>query len=232
MCNLQIHFNRMQETSVKILSTTYLTHNVKRIVVEKPEGFVFTPGQGTDVSIDKKEWRDQQRPFTFTSLNHHDYLEFIIKIYRNHHGVTEQIEKLQNGDSLIIRNPWGAITYKGPGVFISGGTGITPFIAILRQLEQDRKLVGNTLIASYRTSDDVLLDDEFDSMLGTEYFKVFTRENVVGFLDARIHEDALVEMVKDFNRNFYICGPSTFAEDIERILTNLGVKSEALIVED
>ena len=222
----------MPEASVKILSTSYLTHNVKRYVLEKPDGYLYIPGQGADVSIDADGWRDKKRAFTFTSLNSWNHLELIVKIYRRHQGVTEQMEKLQNGDSLIIGEPWGAIRYKGPGVFLSGGIGITPFVAIFRQLEQDRKLVGNMLIASYRSSRDVILDEEFVETLGPEYFKIFTRENVVGFHDARLHEDQLVEMVQDFNRNFYLCGPTQFVSDVQKILTNLGVDSDALIVED
>ena len=222
----------MADLPVRIISTSYITHNVKRLVLKKPPGYVYIPGQGADVSIDAPGWRDQKRAFTFTSLNSWDYLELIVKIYRRHQGVTEQIEKLQNGDRLIIGEPWGAIQYNGPGVFISGGIGITPFVAIFRQLEQDRKLVGNMLIASYRTSRDVILDDEFSEALGPEYFKVFTRENVVGFRDARLHEDQLVDMVQDFNRNFYLCGPEIFVADLQKMLSNLGVDSDALIVED
>ena len=222
----------MPEVSVKIISTSYVTHNVKRFTLEKPAGYNYVPGQGADMSIDAAGWRDKKRAFTFTSLNAWDRLELIVKIYRRHQGVTEQLEKLQNGDSLIIGEPWGAIHYKGPGVFLSGGIGITPFVAIFRQLEQDRKLVGNMLIASYRSSRDVILDDEFNAMLAPEYFKVFTRENVVGFHDARLHEDELVNMVQDFNRNFYLCGPDLFVSDLQKILTNLGVKSDVLIVED
>jgi predicted ferric reductase len=45
--------------------------------------------------------------------------------------------KLKHGDELIIRDVWGAIEYKGEGVFIAGGAGVTPFIAILRQLQAD-----------------------------------------------------------------------------------------------
>lgn len=222
----------MAGTKVKVLSTTYLSHNVKLFIVEKPDGYKFIPGQGTDVAIDKEGWRSKKRPFTFTSLNSSPTLEFTIKIYRYHHGVTEQMEKLMNGDHLIIHEPWGAITYKGPGVFIAGGNGITPFVAILRQLEADRKLVGNTLIYSNKTSQDVVLNDEFERMLGSEYHKVFTREHVAGFLDERIYEDYLVETVKDFNRKFYICGPDHFTKDLQRMLSNIGVKSDALIVEE
>ncbi len=71
-----------------------------------------------------------------------------------------------------------------------------------------------------------------DEMLSPEYFKVYTRQNVVGFRDARLHEDQLVEMVQDSNRNFYICGPSAFVHDIQEMLGHLGVESDALIVED
>jgi predicted ferric reductase len=45
-----------------------------------------------------------------------------------------KIRKLKHGDELIIRDVWGAIEYKGE-VFIAGGAGVTPFIAILRQLQ-------------------------------------------------------------------------------------------------
>jgi len=44
---------------------------------------------------------------------------------------------LKEGEELIIRDVWGAIAYKGEGYFIGGGAGITPFVAILRQLYDD-----------------------------------------------------------------------------------------------
>ena len=84
------------------------------------------------VALDKDGWRDEQRPFTFTGLPDADRLEFVIKSYPSHDGVTEQIADLKPGDSVLIEDPWGAIEDKGPGTFIAGGAGITPFIAILR----------------------------------------------------------------------------------------------------
>ena len=54
--------------SVEILFTEFVTHNVKRFIVEKPEGYSFTPGQATDVAVDQPDWQDRTRPCTFTSL--------------------------------------------------------------------------------------------------------------------------------------------------------------------
>ena len=65
----------MEEYIVKILSIDAVTHNVKRFRIEKPSGYVFKPGQATDVSINTPELKNEKRPFTFTCLNSADYLE-------------------------------------------------------------------------------------------------------------------------------------------------------------
>jgi ferredoxin-NADP reductase len=221
----------MEEHIVKILSTEYITHNVKRFRLEKPAGYSFVPGQATEVAINKPEWKNERRPFTFTSLNGWPQLEFTIKIYRDSHGVTEQLEKLQAGEELIIHDIWGAISYKGPGVFIAAGAGITPFIAILRQLQKDHHLAGNSLIFSNMTSADIILREEFEKMLGSNFYNVLTREHVIGFADKRIDEDYLINTIKNFSQHFYICGPDQFVKDIEKMMLNLGAKADAIIFE-
>lgn len=41
----------MESYIVKVLATEFLTHNVKRFVVEKPAGYSYLPDQATDVAI-------------------------------------------------------------------------------------------------------------------------------------------------------------------------------------
>ena len=65
-------------------------------------------------------------------MNDEYFLEFTIKIYFDHKGLTNQIGKLEVGDFITIREPFGTIKYKEKGVFIAGGAGITPFIAIFK----------------------------------------------------------------------------------------------------
>ena len=71
---------------VNILSVEPDTHDVKRFRVAKPKGYTFVPGQATEVTINKEGWLDKRSPFTFTSLNAWDFLEFTIKIYGEHQG--------------------------------------------------------------------------------------------------------------------------------------------------
>jgi ferredoxin-NADP reductase len=49
----------------------------------------------------------------------------------------------------------GAIEYKGEGVFIAGGAGVTPFIAILRQLQAENKTTTNYF--TNKTANDIIL---------------------------------------------------------------------------
>lgn len=222
----------MGEHIVKILESSYISHDVKRFIVEKPAGFSFIPGQASDVSINQPDWKDKLRPFTFTSLNEWPYLEFIIKIYDDHDGVTHQLGKTNSGTELILHDVYGTIIYKEPGIFIAGGAGITPFIAIFRALHKIRKLLpGNALIFSNKTAADIILGDELALMLGAAYINVFTREGVIGFRERRIDRDYLIETIHDFSRHFYICGPEVFVKEIVDLLLSLGASADTVIFE-
>jgi len=222
----------MEEHIVKILKTEKVTHDVKRFQVQKPEGYSFTPGQATEASINTPELKDEKRPFTITSLNDEAELEFTIKIYKERDSVTKALDELKVGDEIIIHDVWGAIHYKGPGVFIAGGAGVTPFIAIFRQLYKNNKIEGNRLIFSNKTEKDIILKDEFEKMLGSNFYNTLTREKSDKYDNRRIDESFLKEQVKDFNQNFYVCGPDKFVQDIQTILSKLGASPESVVFEE
>lgn len=217
--------------TVRILNIRQVTHNVRRYVLEKPAGYRFEPGQATELSLDEDGWRDKKHPFTFTALNDWDDLEFTIKSYFNTggDGMTERLFGYGPGQKLVLRDPWGTITYKGPGTFIAGGAGVTPFIAILRQLSKDGKLAGHQLIASNRKAEDIILRDEFEAMEGLETTWTVTDEpSAAGVLHERIDEAFLKRHVRDISQNFYLCGPDPMVADLKSALGGLGAKAEAL----
>lgn len=220
--------------TLKILDVQDLTHDVKQFRLEKPEGYSFTPGQATEVAIDKEEWRDEKRPFTFTSLNSHSYLEFVIKIYPDHDGVTEQIGKLSAGDHMIIGDPWGTIEYKGEGTFLAGGAGVTPFIAIFRDLHKKGKIGNNRLIFSNKTGKDVILEEEFRDILGDHFISVLTDEPAENhtYLDGYIDKAFLKKTIGNVDKPFYVCGPLPFNEAIQGYLKELGADPDALVFEE
>lgn len=219
----------MEQHIVTILDISPVTHDVKRFTIRKPEGYAFVPGQATDVAINKPGWNDQLRPFTFTALNEWDHLEFTIKIYDDHDGVTHQLGQLKTGDELIIHEPWGAISYQGTGVFIAGGAGVTPFIAIFRQLQKEGKIGDNKLIFSNKTREDIILEDEFRQLLGPNFINTLTDEARPGYDHHYIDEVYLRDKVKNFQQHFYICGPDPMVAALQPIIRKLG--GQSVIVE-
>ncbi|MEQ6166012.1 FAD-binding oxidoreductase [Ekhidna sp. MALMAid0563] len=216
---------------VEITDIFSLTHDVKRIKTKKPDGYDFKPGQATEVAIDLPGFEDKKRPFTFTSLPEDEHLEFVIKSYRDHNGVTNAIDGLVVGNSLIIGDAWGAIEYKGRGTFIAGGAGITPFISILRDLNNKGSLTGNKLIFSNKTGKDVILEADLDEMLQDNFTSVLTREEVEGHKHGRVDMTFLRENVHDFSQHFYVCGPDKMVKEINEFLQKLGANADALIFE-
>ncbi|MAN45704.1 MAG: flavodoxin reductase [Hyphomonas sp.] len=217
---------------VRILHTEPVTHNVRAYRVEKPGGYEFQPGQATEVSLDKDGWRDEKRPFTFTALEEWDDLQFTIKSYHDHAGVTHELWSMEPGDSLLIDDAWGTITYKGPGVFIAGGAGVTPFIAILRRLAVDGELDGHTLIASHKTEKDIILRDEFENMKGLTCIWTVTGQDGSEFDRGKINRDFLERYVDNYDQKFYVCGPDKMVEDIRSDLKDLGAEADGITFEE
>jgi len=218
--------------SSTILMTEFVTHDVKRFILTKPRNFDYKPGQGVKVVINEPEWRNQEsRPFTPTSLRDDRLLEFIIKKYPTGEGVTDKLHSLAVGAKLLISEAFGTITYKGPGVFIAAGAGVTPFIAITRQLARKGKLDLNSLVLSNKTPADVICEKELRHYFGSRCILTCTRESAPGYENRRISAEFLKEKVRDFRQRFYICGPDSFVEEIKSILKKLGASSKSLVFE-
>ncbi|MFD2200328.1 FAD-binding oxidoreductase [Shivajiella indica] len=219
------------ENIVEILNIEPLTHDVKLYKVSKPAGYDFVPGQATEVAINREGWKDEKRPFTFTSLPGDNHLEFVIKSYRDHDGVTKQFDTLSAGDELIIDDPWGAIQYRGKGVFIAGGAGITPFIAIFKSLQAKGEVKGNRLFFANKTGKDVILEAYFQDLLGKDFISALDQEVKEGHKYGRIDKDFLKKYIRDFSQEFYICGPQPMVKSVSQSLKELGASPEGIVFE-
>jgi ferredoxin-NADP reductase len=216
---------------LKIIHIHQVTHDVKCFRLEKPKGYEYMPGHATDVSINKPGLEEEVRPFTFTALTREPYLEFTIKRYPDHHGVTDKLHQLSVGDELIIGDSWGAIDYKEPGYFIAGGAGITPFIAILRTLYDEKKTAGNKLFFSNKTSEDIIYKEELLKILGDNAVFILTRERNSKYINGRIDAKFIKQQMPDVTKHFYICGPDPMVAELVNVIQKAGASPDALVFE-
>lgn len=236
---IKTNFNhkKMSQQIIKIKSIDKITHDVLKIVTEKPQPstfrpeYIFTPGQATEISINKIGWKEDKRPFTFTCLPDNDYLEFTIKTYPSHKGVTNELLYLKVNDELILHEVFGAIAFKGEGTFIAGGAGITPFISIFRDLQSKNEIGNNRLIFANKTKADIILEAEFTKLLGKKFINILSEEKVDGYANGQITGDFIGENCVGLNKLFYVCGPPPMMDAIVKALTNLHVEEKSIIKE-
>lgn len=216
---------------VTLLMAQFVTHDVKRFIVSKPPGFAVVPGQGVELAINAPGLREQGRPFTPTGLEDDRVLEFTIKGYASHGGVTHALHQLRPGAELLMSEPFGTIHYQGPGVFIAGGAGITPFLAILRDLGRRGEADAQTLIFSNKTPRDVICEKELRHLLGERCMLLTTGAEAPGYVHRRVDRAWLEKTISDFDQRFYVCGPPPFMDAVMGALSDLGARAESVVFE-
>lgn len=220
------------EYQIELKNIEHINHNVLHLVTNKPKDYKFKPGQATELSIDKIGWRDKKRPFTFTSLPEDNELEFTIKVYPSHDGVTEQLEQLKVGDRLLIGKAWGAIKYQGKGAFIAGGAGVTPFIAIFKDLKHKGELKGNQLFFSNKEEKDIIYKNNLEAWLGDDLHLTLSQEKNDSYHQGHIDKTLLSQFNLETSRPVYLCGPPAMMDAVTSDLYALGLPKSHLITED
>lgn len=208
-----------------------VTHDTYQLTFNRPDGFVFEAGQATELTLLRDGWRDEARPFTMTSRPNDPHLEFVIKSYPDHDGVTEQVASLKMTDQVSVTDPFGAITDRGPGVFIAGGAGITPFISILRK-QQEEGATGSHLIFANKTDQDIILQQMWQSMPGVEATFVVSDQDDTAHVKGKLDKATLDGMIADHDQPFYICGPGGMVNDVRDALKDSGVSADNIHTED
>jgi len=225
---------RLMAHQVTLLSVGFVTHDVKRYVTSKPDNYVFTPGQAADVYLDKPGLRDDIRPFTFTNSPNDKILEFTIKSYHDHNGVTHTLWDMKPGDTLHISEPEGTIKYTKPGLFLAAGAGVTPFLAIVRDLWAKGELHNCHLLYSNKTKSDIICEHEL-----THYFSqpdngillTLTRKSAIGYVSGRVTESIIREFCPECKGVAYICGPKAFVAGMKEIVAKIGIDEDSIVFE-
>ena len=109
---------------------------------EKPPGFQFKPGQCADLTLLNPPETDGEgniRTFSFVSPPYADELAFATRLRDS--AFKRVLRTVPIGTTVGLDGPMGSFTlHKNaakPGVFLTGGIGITPFLSILRQVAKD-----------------------------------------------------------------------------------------------
>ncbi len=170
------------------------------------------------------------RAFSLASSPNSPTLDFAIAMI--HGQFTSKLDVAKAGDMLYVTGPYGQFKFdpnKDKKVlFIAGGTGVAPFISMLRMIKERNLSIDVDLLYSIKHPDEIVLKDELESYMkdmGMKMTITVTRDDGIGsWSGERGHIDA--NMIQKYSpdlleRGAYICGPLNFAKAMKAALVSL-----------
>jgi cytochrome-b5 reductase len=209
----------------RIIAITQVSHNVKLLRFQLPEGQSLGIKLGDHCRIRfMREGKEVAKTYTPCSpATAVGYFEVIFKVYPTG-GVSQYMDGQKIGDEVEIRKRPGSLRYTSNEHLhvglLCGGTGITPMLQFIDHLLHDlNDKTRVTLITANSTCEDVLLEKELEALASEfpERFKLFfavsrpTPGWTKGY-SGRITADFLSKSglnSNDCNR-VLLCGPDTF----------------------
>jgi len=187
------------------------------------------------------------RAYSVVSPNHEDHLEFLsIKVPNG--PLTSKLQHIKIDDEIIVNSkPTGTLVcdYLLPGrnlFLFSTGTGLAPFMSIVRDPETYEKFEKIILTHTVRTSKELAYKDLLTNLNNDEIYSEVTKNNFIYFntvtrekwdnegrITDWIKENTLwkkvgVEGFKPEIDRVMICGSEEMTFDLKKIFEKLGSK--------
>ncbi|MFB6075939.1 MAG: ferredoxin--NADP reductase [Candidatus Aenigmatarchaeota archaeon] len=232
------------ETKGQIREIIEETHDVKTFVIDLEESINFTAGQYCLVStLTRKGFEDAEKPFTFVNAPNkrgNSTIELTIKKVGEFTG---EMHSLQKGDKLKIQGPYGEElnfdeSVQDDVIFLSGGSGITPFISALRYNIENNLQNKMILFFSNRTKEDIIYLEELRKMNKIDKIEVvntLTKERPSKWEGetGRININMIKRHVSELkNKLWYICGPPAMVDALNNYLLELNIDESKIKWED
>jgi ferredoxin--NADP+ reductase len=208
-------------------------------------GLRFSNGHFTMIGLKVNE-KPLLRAYSIVSANYEDHLEFLsIKVPDG--PLTSKLQHIQVGDSVIVgRKPTGTLVvdYLLPGkrlYLLSTGTGLAPFMSIIRDPETYERFEQVILVHGVRSKDELAYHDlltehlpahEFLGDLVTSklrYYPTVTREpyrnmgRVTALIESgKLFEDLGVPALSPEADRVMICGSPGMLRDLKHMLEARG----------
>jgi ferredoxin-NADP reductase/ferredoxin len=248
---VQVPYDAMQLQSIDLPPRTATINAINiiaartvQLIVQLEEdassglSFNFTPGQYVELEIPDM---DLKRAYSMANTSNLDgRLEFLIRLQPKGR-FSEFLQQAQVGMQLIVHGPSGLFTIRenhlNPRCFIAGGTGLAPFLSMLRRMLEWGEDHPTHLILGVNNEAEILCQDELNTLQNS--LPQFSMEICVwkpqqrwtGFVGTPV--DALQIYLKNTAEmpDIYLCGPPILVESATKFSLDAGINEQHIFSE-
>lgn len=228
-----------------VLSVHHWTDKLFTFTTTRDTSLRFSNGHFTMIGLRVND-KPLLRAYSIVSPNHEEHLEFLsIKVPDG--PLTSRLQHIKVGDKVIVgRKPTGTlvIDYLLPGkrlYLLSTGTGLAPFMSIIRDPETYERFEQVVLVHGVRQADELAYHDllvkhlpehEFLGELISKqllYYPTVTRESyrnmgrVTDLMESgKLFEDLKLPRLDPASDRVMICGSPAMLKDLKHMLEQKG----------
>ena len=209
---------------LKVIEVQHYTDKLFRIRTERPRSYRFTAGEFVMIGLEDAP----SRAYSITSGPYDDYIEFYsIKVQDG--PLTSKLQHIVVGDTILVgEKPTGTLILAnlelgGHLVMMASGTGIAPFISLLREPETYDLFENITVTWTTRLHADQDCYRDFLNEMPIEYISTVTQEPAE--LQGRIQvfmADGTVKIDNPAEQRIMLCGSVAFNNDLKEHFNSLG----------
>lgn len=238
-----INTNKLDWKLAEIINIKTISPTVKLFSLKTEKKYHIEPGQHFDLKLTSSSGYEAQRSYSvITKACKTNKLDFAISKIDDGEVSKYLHEKLLISEKLYVRGPIGKYfnlknNTSESLILIAAGIGITPFVFFLRQENYQSKI---SLIYSAKNINEYLFRNELENKnISNENFNLIvtlTKEEKQRWngLRTRINSKIIereMNIHSEFKTTYFICGGSSFVENMSSKIINLGVGYEQIKLE-
>lgn len=215
---------RFQKYQFRVAKVVHETPGVVSIYIEGRglENYRYSGGQFAFWRFLTPDLWLESHPFSFSSAPGGRYLRVTVKSLGDY---TNRLMTLKPGSRVLVDGPHGNFSVPDtrlPGVFIAGGIGIAPIIAMLESIPSSA--AAPTVVYVAKKQQDLVLLDELERLVRIRGGSVYTLTDDSHEPSSRIDNDLLAEIIPHYRTCYFmLCGPITMMKDVRKELREMGV---------
>jgi len=206
---------------VRVIERKETSPGVLSLALEKPQNFSFKAGQYVWLilpHLSAEPGAIDRRAFSIASAADAVIIELLIRLTENDYQ--RAVGQLNAGDEVELIGPAGSafIPPEDGAIMLSGGTGASPFLSILRS-----RLPGNFSFIAFASAERPLYAADEMRLLGDETKMYFASPSE----HPTLHDLAPVIQPAD-TRPIFIAGPQSFVDALSSLLAQAGIGRERM----
>lgn len=214
-------------TSMQLVKKTQLAPNIYDFAFKPNRKITFLPGQYLDWTLGDVGFdsRGNRRTFTVASSPNQESIHIGVRKFETSSAFKQTLFNLEKGDTVIAGRASGDFVLPKDRnkkiVFVAGGIGITPFIAMLSHLILTNDKRDVTLFYFVNQKQDIVYSDVFKKAekIGLKLVPMIGPE-------ARLDKKSLMTHIPHYKQyDFYVSGPPAMVRLYKRSLKKLAVKN-------